>query len=170
MKPSVKTLFALTWLLPIIFAAATTQAMDPAITALGNADLSRLAQAAAREHKQVMILYYEKDCALCNDLELLTLARGESVRLLQDRYALFKTRIDTDFEVVCPNGDALSESAFLQVKGVRKLPALLFTDRDGNVTAVENDVDSVKELLAIADRYTRGESMADGLRQPARSN
>lgn len=123
----------------------TSYAGNGVISEVDIADLAALAEDAAGKNKQLMIVYYQDECAVCNDINLAT--------DLDNNYMLYKTNISAGFNVVCPNGEEFANNEFMHIKGISKLPAVIFTDRLGNVAFVENAVNAKSSLVSAAEKY-----------------
>lgn len=139
--------------------AGSAQAADDMFTEVGSADLNELTLMHDDSNsKPLMIVYYEDDCAVCNDLALSKTAAGDT---WQQSFALYKTDVAEEFSIVCPNGTELSDNNFMMIKGIEKLPAVVITDEDGNVIHVENGVDQ-KDRLAAIGRQMQTHQVATG--------
>lgn len=128
-------------------------ASEAFVQEISHADMAGLAQDASKDNKHVMILYYENNCAACDDLNQLHNTGSVTAKRLQQDFALYKTNVNGGFNVTCPNGEYLNDRHYMSIKGIEKLPALVITDRAGNVVFVENDVSNKDQLLALGDKY-----------------
>ena len=133
--------------------AFSAHTVEPTITEVESADLNQLAEEAAAENKQLMIIYYRDHCKAC---EQLVSAQGDDDTMLNktsQNYKIYKTNAANGFDVVCPNGEQLSNNEFMSVKGITSLPAVVITDKFGSVQVVENNVKDAQQLLAISDLF-----------------
>ncbi|WP_126456204.1 hypothetical protein [Sulfuriflexus mobilis] len=126
------------------FSVNASYAGNSVIPEVDIADLAVLAGDAAEKNKQLMIVYYQDECAVCNDINLGT--------DLDDSYMLYKTDVSAGFNVICPNGEEFANNEFMFIKGISKLPAVIFTDRLGNVAIVENAVNDKASLVSAAEK------------------
>jgi len=95
-----------------------------------------------------MVLYYAKKCDVCDEL-----VNNADFKNLQEEYQIYRMNVTAGFDIVCPDGETLSERDFLMTKGISALPAVVITDEHGNVTKVENDVSDSKRVLEIGKQY-----------------
>ena len=114
---------------------STSYAGDELVRELGSVDLGVLAQEAAADQKQLMLVYYDNDCKACDELNQLYNAAGAKGSQLERDFVIHKTNVSTGFNITCPNGQEFADNEFMAMKGITKLPALVITDSEGNVTA-----------------------------------
>jgi len=129
------------------FVIADTTDADK-IPEINNIDLERLATNAANQDKRLMVIYYNKQCDVCD-----ALIRNNTLNSVKQHYQLYAVDAETGFDVVCPNGDDLSDNDFFEEKGITALPAVVITDQYGNVDFVENAISSSQHLIEVGDRY-----------------
>ena len=128
-------------------------ANDRSILKVDSADFSDLAEKAADEKKQLMIIYYKDQCKACDDLDKMQLTESDSSNKLYSGYSIYKTNVSSGFDIVCPSGDVYSDSEFMSIKGITELPALVMTDSEGNVTYVENNITSKKNIITVSELF-----------------
>ena len=118
-------------------------------------DLGSLAQDAAKEKKQLMVVYYKDTCAPCEQLSQQGSHVDVSVSQTAPDFVMYKTNVSSGFNVVCPNGEQFADKEFMAIKGITALPAVVITDSFGNVMYVENSVTSKDQLLAVGKKYKK---------------
>jgi len=125
------------------------------IPEIDSLDLGALAQDAAKEKKQLMVVYYKGKCEPCDQLSLNGTAGDQNGSQIAPDFVMYKTNVSAGFNVVCPNGEQFANEEFMSIKGIAKLPAVVITDSFGNVMYVENNVTSKGQLLAVSDKYKK---------------
>jgi len=136
-----------------VLSMSVVQADEMNIPEVDSADFEALAQDAAAENKQLMIVYYQNKCDTCD--QLITLQENEKIKLsdITEQYKLYKTNVAESFDVVCPSGEMLSNNEFLLMKGITSFPAVVITDKFGSVDVVENNVSTRQQLLALSEQF-----------------
>jgi len=129
------------------------EAEEVTIAEVSHADFEVLAQNAAKENKQLMIVYYRNQCKACEQLVKQQGNEKLSADEINQHYKIYKTNTATEFDVVCPNGEIYAEEEFLTVKGIRSFPAVVITDKLGNVEMVENSVTTSDQILQLANLF-----------------
>ncbi len=153
MNRVIKLMYTLTAVL-LGFSFGTVHAEGVTIAEVGSIDLGDLASKAASNNKQLMVVYYENDCLICDQLNNTQTASKAASQLSSD-YAVYKTNIHSAFKITCPNGEQFADQEFMAIKGITKLPAVVLTDDFGNVTFVENAVTSEDRLIAVSHQYKK---------------
>lgn len=154
MKNLLKMMVLMSGLLPVL-GINFAMAANNNIPELDNLDLGELAQQAASDNKQLMVVYYNGTCLPCEQLgQAMNTLDKDGVQLTSD-FVLYKTNVSAGFQVVCPNGEQFAEAEFMAVKGITGLPAVVITDGFGNVMHVENNVTNKGQLVAASERYKK---------------
>ena len=121
------------------------------IREINNIEMDVLAHQAAKENKQLMIVYYKDKCTVCDELTNNGSIGNESVSGLNQKFAMHKSDVSAGFNVTCPNDEEFNENEFMAIKGISKLPAIVITDSYGNVTVVKNNIASSQQLIALGE-------------------
>lgn len=127
--------------------ALPLQAEPKGIEEISSTDLGMLAQQNSRNNKQTMLIYYEDNCAWCDQF-----ASTEGAPQEQG-YRLYKTNVNSGFNVTCPNGEYLSDREFMHIKGITQLPAAVITDNKGNVIHVQNGLRNTHDLVVLMQQH-----------------
>lgn len=151
MKTLVKSIFTFSGILLTLSATILT-AGNISIKKIDNADLDSLAKSAAASNKNVMIIYYKGTCKACSQLSKNI---NKSKTLLSQKFVVYKTDVSSGFNVVCPNNDVYTDNEYMDIKGITKLPALVITDTDGNVSFVKNNIIDMKGLVAAVQQFSK---------------
>ncbi len=140
---------------------ATSHAGSDLVPELSGIDLGALAQEATGKSKQLMIVYYRGGCDICDELNRTQVSADTRLSRLRQHFVIYATDVGSGFQVACPNGMEFPDHEFMAIKGITELPALVVTDRDGNVRFVENGVTSTGKLLAVSDKLRRRNVVSD---------
>ena len=130
----------------------TCFAENNSVREINSIEMDVLAHQAAKGNKQLMIVYYKNKCKVCDYLTNDENLDSESVSGLKQNFAVYKSDVSAGFNVTCPNGEEFNENEFMAIKGISKLPAIVITDSYGNVTVVENNIASGKQLIALGEK------------------
>lgn len=128
------------------------QAENSRIPKVNEADFQVLAQDAKKENKQLMILYYRRQCIVCEQFAAMQENGDPAAKKLTNGYKIYKTDVAAGFDVTCPSGETFSEDEFMAMKGITTLPAVVITDAEGNVEVVANEIINDRQLMAIGER------------------
>lgn len=129
--------------------AVQVNAESNIIKEISSADLGELARENSSDNKQTMVIYYKDNCAWCDQL-----ASTQS-SVIGDGFRIYKTNTSAGFDVICPNGEYLSDNEFLKIKGIMRMPAAVITDNSGNVIHVENAISDSKQLATLIHQHKK---------------
>jgi thioredoxin-related protein len=133
-------------------------------------DLSLEASAADAQGRSLMLVLVEADCDTCDRALALLRGDAETASFIAENFHVVTSSVNDSFSVVCPEGTQLGNVAFREMKGVDRLPALVFTDEQGNVVYRHDEAITAESLQAVGafvrqKRYAEGRSFEQWVRQ-----
>lgn len=125
-------------------------------TATDLADESRL---AAREHKQLAVLFEQEGCEACARLKKTVFSDRSADRLFSRRYRTVSVDLASDGEIIAPDGKTQSIKSWAERLRVIGTPALVFFGKDGSLLYRHvGPVSDTGEFILLGRYVASGES------------
>jgi thioredoxin-related protein len=116
-------------------------------------DLAAEATAAAREGKQLAVLFEQEDCDACRKLKKTVLSDKATERLFGRGYRTVSVNLTKDSDITLPDGKAQSPKAWAGRLRIVGTPAIAFFDKNGQLLYRHVGAPADSQEFVLLGRY-----------------